>query len=136
MRRSDLSGSSSRHPHQRIVQDHANRLLTLLEQEHHRKRMALEPNRAVQTDQLQVISGSLDLIVLQDRCLHWIHLRDDESMWLRIPPGGSHGAVNRSARPAVVVNAVLRHGASDLRDHQPRAIPRALAQMWSDLQAA
>ena len=33
MRRSDLSGSSSRHPHQRIVQDHANRLLTLLEQE-------------------------------------------------------------------------------------------------------
>ena len=88
MRRSDLSGSSSRHPHQRIVQDHANRLLTLLEQEHHRKRMALEPNRAVQTGQLQVISGSLDLIVLQDRCLHWIHLRDDESMWLRIPPGG------------------------------------------------
>ena len=136
MRRSDLSGSSSRHPHQRIVQDHANRLLTLLEQEHHRKRMALEPNRAVQTDQLQVISGSLDLIVLQDRRLRCIHLRDDEPIWLRIPPGVPHGAINRSSRPAVVVNAVLRHGASDPRDYLPRAIPRALAQVWSDLQAA
>jgi hypothetical protein len=39
-----------------------------------------------QTDQLQVISGSLDLIVLQDRRLRCIHLRDDEPMWLRIPP--------------------------------------------------
>ena len=30
-----------------------------------------------QTDQLQVISGSLDLIVLQDRRLRCIHLRED-----------------------------------------------------------
>jgi len=63
-----------------------------------------------QTDQLQVISG--------------------------IPPGVPHGAINRSSRPAVVVNAVLRHGASDPRDYRPRAIPRALAQVWSELQAA
>jgi len=89
-----------------------------------------------QTDQLQVISGSLDLIVLQDRRLRCIHLRDDEPMWLRIAPVVPHGAINRSSRPAVVVNAVLRHGASDLRDDQPRAIPRALGQMWSNLQAA
>jgi len=89
-----------------------------------------------QTDQLQVISGSLDLIVLQDRRLRCIQLRDDEPTWLRIPPGVPHGAINRSSRPAVVVNAVLRHGASDPRDYQPRAIPRTLAQVWSELQAA
>jgi hypothetical protein len=89
-----------------------------------------------QTDQLHVISGSLDLIVLQDRRLRCIHLRDDEPIWLRIPPGVPHGAINRSSRPAVVVNAVLRHGASDPRDYQPRAIPRALAREWSELQAA
>jgi len=89
-----------------------------------------------QTDQLQVISGSLDLIVLQDRRLRCVHLREDEPIWLRIPPGVPHGAINRSSRPAVVVNAVLRHGASDPRDDQPRAIPRALARMWSQLQAA
>ena len=83
-----------------------------------------------------MISGRLDLVVLQDRRLHCIHLRDDEPMWLRIPPGVRHGAINRSARPAVVVNAVLRHGASDPRDDQPRAIPKALAQMWSELQVA
>ena len=89
-----------------------------------------------QTDQLQVISGSQDLIVLQDRRLRCIRLREDEPTWLRIPPGVPHGAINRSSRPAVVVNAVLRHGASDPRDYQPRAVPRVLAQMWSDLQAA
>lgn len=89
-----------------------------------------------QTDQLQVISGSLDLIVLQDRRLRCIHLREDEPIWLRIPPGVPHGAINRSSRPAVVVNAVLRHGASDPRDYQQRAIPRALARVWSELQAA
>jgi len=86
-----------------------------------------------QADQLQVISGSLDLIVLQDRRLRCIHLRDDEPMWLRIPPGVPHAPSNRSARPAVMVNAALRHGASDPRDDQPRAIPQALDQMWSDL---
>ena len=89
-----------------------------------------------QTDQLQVICGSLDLIVLQDRRLRCIHLREDEPTWLRIPPGVPHGAINRSSRPAVVVNAVLRHGASDPRDYQPRAIPRALARVWSELHAA
>jgi len=41
-----------------------------------------------------VISGRLDLVVLQDRRLHCIHLRDDEPMWLRIPAGVRHGATS------------------------------------------
>ncbi|MBM5791807.1 MAG: cupin domain-containing protein [Cyanobacteria bacterium M_surface_10_m1_298] len=89
-----------------------------------------------QTDQLLVISGSLDLIVLQEKRLRRIHLREDEPTWVRVPPCIPHGAINRGSRPAVVVNAVLRHGPSDTRDYQPRPIPRALVQAWSDLQAA
>ena len=87
-----------------------------------------------QTDQLQVIRGSLDVIILQNRRLRCIRLREGEPEWLRIPHGVPHGAINRSACPAVVVNAVLRHGPSDPRDYQPRTIPLSLRQAWAELQ--
>ncbi|MFN9618538.1 MAG: cupin domain-containing protein [Synechococcaceae cyanobacterium] len=89
-----------------------------------------------QTDQLMVLRGSIDLIVLQDRRLRRITLREDEASWVRIPPGVPHGAINRGRRPAVVVNAVLRHGPSDPRDYRPRPVPAALAPDWAALIAS
>lgn len=87
-----------------------------------------------QTDQLMVLRGGIDLIVLQNRQLRRIVLREDEPTWVRIPPGVPHGAINRGPAPAIVVNAVLRHRPSDRRDYQPRPVPAALAAAWADLQ--
>ena len=89
-----------------------------------------------QTDQLRVLRGSLDLVVLEDRRLRRITLREDEPTWVRIPPGVPHGAINRSCTAAVVVNAVIRHGPSDPRDYQPRPLPGALSRQWEALLAA
>ena len=86
-----------------------------------------------QTDQLIVLRGSIDLIVLQNRHLRSITLREDEATWVRIPAGVPHGAINRSSHPAVIVNAVLRHGPSDPRDYHPRPVPRALLNQWDEL---
>jgi hypothetical protein len=86
-----------------------------------------------QTDQLMVLRGSIDLIVLQERRLRRITLREDEATWVRIPPGVPHGAINRGPRPALLVNAVLRHGPSDPRDYLPRPVPSALAGAWAGL---
>ena len=86
-----------------------------------------------QTDQLMVLRGSIDLIVLQEGRLRRITLREDEATWVRIPPGVPHGAINRGPRPALLVNAVLRHGPSDPRDYQPRPVPSALAGAWAGL---
>ena len=83
-----------------------------------------------QTDQLMVLRGSVELIVLQNRRLHRISLREDEATWVRIPPGVPHGAINRSRQPVVMVNAVLRHGPTDPRDYQARPVPRALIKQW------
>ena len=79
-----------------------------------------------QTDQLMVLKGSIELVVLQERTLRRLTLREDEATWVRIPPGVPHGAINRHATPAVVVNAVLRHGPSDPRDYRPRPVPAHL----------
>jgi hypothetical protein len=88
-----------------------------------------------QTDQLRVLRGALDLLVLEDRRLRRITLREDEPTWVRIPPGVPHGAINRSPTPAVVVNAVIRHCPSDPRDYRPRPLPGALQRQWQDLLA-
>jgi hypothetical protein len=86
-----------------------------------------------QTDQLMVLRGGLDLIVLQNKRLRRITLREDEPTWVRIPPGVPHGAINRGPAPAIVVNAVLRHRPSDGRDYQSRPVPAALAAAWAQL---
>jgi len=86
-----------------------------------------------QTDQLMVLRGGIDLIVLQNRRLERIALREDEPTWVRIPPGIPHGAINRGTAPAIVVNAVLRHRPSDGRDYQSRPVPAALAAAWAQL---
>jgi uncharacterized RmlC-like cupin family protein len=86
-----------------------------------------------QTDQLMVLRGGIDLIVLQNRRLRRITLREDEPSWVRIPPGVPHGAINRGTAPAIVVNAVLRHRPSDERDYQSRPVPAALAAAWAQL---
>ncbi|MCP9926996.1 cupin domain-containing protein [Cyanobium sp. CH-040] len=88
-----------------------------------------------QTDQLRVLRGAFDLLVLEDRRLRRITLREDEPTWVRIPPGVPHGAINRGTTPAVVVNAVIRHGPSDPRDYRPRPLPGALARQWEALLA-
>lgn len=86
-----------------------------------------------QTDQLMVLRGSIELVVLQNRSLQCITLREDEPTWVRIPPGVPHGAINRGSTSAVVVNAVLRHRPSDDRDYLPRPMPTALAEAWKAL---
>lgn len=88
-----------------------------------------------QTDQLMVLRGAIDLLVLQNRRLRRISLREDEASWVRIPPGIPHGAINRGRTAAVVVNAVLRHGPSDPRDYRPRQVPEALVEQWRKLAA-
>lgn len=89
-----------------------------------------------QTDQLMVLRGAIDLVVLQAGQLRRITLREDESQWVRIPPGVPHGAINRGRLSAVVVNAVLRHGPSDPRDYRPRPVPAALAPAWAKMASA
>lgn len=86
-----------------------------------------------QTDQLMVLRGGIELIVLQNRRLQRIRLREDEPTWVRIPPFVPHGAINRGSVPAIVVNAVLRHRPSDSRDYLPRPVPAALAAAWAEL---
>ncbi len=86
-----------------------------------------------QTDQLILLRGSLELVVLEDGRLLRIPLREDEPVLVRIPPGVPHGAVNSSRRYATVVNAVLRHGPPDPRDYKPRPLPYALRAQWQQL---
>ena len=100
--------------------------------------IGIEPCEALfchrhQTDQLLVLRGAIDLVFLHDRRLHCLRLREDEATWVRIPPGVPHGAINRWNRPAVVVNAVLRHGPSDPRDYLARPIPTTLLPRWRQL---
>ena len=56
-----------------------------------------------QTDQLMVLKGSIELLVLQERTLRRLTLREDEATWVRIPPG-------------------VPHGPSDPRDDRPRPV--------------
>jgi hypothetical protein len=86
-----------------------------------------------QTDQLMVLRGAVDLVVLENRHLRRIRLREDEASWVRIPPGIPHGAINRGRTPAVIVNAVLRHGPSDPRDYRARPVPEALRREWRSM---
>jgi mannose-6-phosphate isomerase-like protein (cupin superfamily) len=83
-----------------------------------------------QTDQLMVLRGAIDLIVLQEGRLRRIRLREDEASWVRIPPGVPHGAINLGRTPAAIVNAVLRHAPHDPRDYRPRPVPLALLRDW------
>lgn len=88
-----------------------------------------------QTDQLMVLRGAIDLIVLQEGQLRRIRLREDEGAWVRIPPGVPHGAINLGSMPAVIVNAVLRHGAHHPSDYRARRIPGALLSEWQAIEA-
>ena len=86
-----------------------------------------------QTDQLLLLQGAVDLVVLQNKQLHTIPMRVENACWVRIPPGIPHGAINRGATPALMVNAVQRHGAPDARDYRPLPIPMTLQQAWISL---
>jgi hypothetical protein len=78
-----------------------------------------------QTDQLLVVRGSFVLVVLQNRRYRYIPLSEKVPAVVRIPPGVPHGAINLTAEPCVMVNAVLRHGPAYPRDYQPLARPFA-----------
>lgn len=71
-----------------------------------------------QTDQLMILRGSMDLIVLQNRCMRRITLREDEPVWDLTPPGVPHGGINRGRTVAVVVNAVPRQGPDATHDDE------------------
>lgn len=76
-----------------------------------------------QTDQLLVVRGSFVLVVLQNRRYQYIPLSENQPMVVTIPPGVPHGAINLSAEPCVLVNAVLRHGPAYERDYRPMKRP-------------
>jgi uncharacterized RmlC-like cupin family protein len=84
-----------------------------------------------QADQILVVRGSFVLVVLQNRQYQYIGLSEDLPKVVKIPPFVPHGAINLSLEPAVLVNALLRHGAAHERDYQPLARPFAY-----DLEAA
>jgi hypothetical protein len=86
-----------------------------------------------QTDQLLLLQGAVDLVVLHNKQLHTIAMRVENACWVRIPPGSPHGAINRGASPALMVNAVQRHGEPDARDYRPLPIPMSLQQDWISL---
>lgn len=72
-----------------------------------------------QTDQLLVARGTFVLVVLQNRSYHYIPLSEHHPAVVKIPRCVLHGAINLSAEPCLVVNALLRHGPADERDYQP-----------------
>lgn len=76
-----------------------------------------------QTDQLLVVKGSFVLVILVNRRYQYIPLSDRQLTVVKIPPGVLHGAINVSAQPCVLVNAVLRHRPSIEKDYQPHKPP-------------
>lgn len=76
-----------------------------------------------QTDQLLVVRGSFVLVLLSDRQYQYIPLSEYHPAVVTIPPNVPHAAINLSAQPCVMVNAVLRHGAPYPKDSQPRRHP-------------
>jgi dTDP-4-dehydrorhamnose 3,5-epimerase-like enzyme len=78
-----------------------------------------------QTDQLVAVKGHIVMIVLQNRHYQYILLKDSHPQLLKIPPGIPHAAVNLSAKPCLVANAVLRHGSPHRLDSRPLNPPFA-----------
>jgi hypothetical protein len=83
-----------------------------------------------QTDQLMAVQGSFVLVVLQNRQYRYIPMFDTTKTDLprtpvvvKIPPNVPHGAINFSAEPCLLVNAVIRHGGSCAKDYQPLRRP-------------
>lgn len=78
-----------------------------------------------QTDQLLVVRGNFVLVVLQNRNYQYVLMSDRQPTVVTIPKGVPHGAINLSAEPCLLVNAVLRHGPAHERDYQPLHRPFA-----------
>jgi dTDP-4-dehydrorhamnose 3,5-epimerase-like enzyme len=76
-----------------------------------------------QTDQLLVVRGQFVLVTLVNKKYQYIALSDDNPAVVTIPPGVMHGAINFSAEPCFVVNAVLRHRATQQKDYIPHRRP-------------
>jgi uncharacterized RmlC-like cupin family protein len=76
-----------------------------------------------QTDQILVVRGSFVLVGLQNRRYQYFALNEARPAVITIPPGIPHGAINLGAEPCVIVNAVLRHGASHPSDYRPMRPP-------------
>jgi hypothetical protein len=89
-----------------------------------------------QTDQILVVKGSFVLVVLYNRQYQYIPLTEEFPQVVTIPRGILHGSINLGDSDCLLVNAVLRHGASNPRDYQPvvRPFPYDLAQAKLSLQ--
>jgi uncharacterized RmlC-like cupin family protein len=75
------------------------------------------------TDQLLVVRGCVVLVTLQNRRYQYIPLSESNAAVVRIPPGVPHGAINPSAEPCVVINAVFRHKPAHKLDYRPLKLP-------------
>ncbi|MFQ4141778.1 cupin [Chlorogloeopsis sp. ULAP02] len=78
-----------------------------------------------QTDQLLVVRGQFVLVTLVNKKYQYIALSEDNPAVVKIPPGVMHGAINFSSQPCFVINAVLRHRATQQQDYIPRRRPFA-----------
>ncbi len=72
-----------------------------------------------QTDQLLVVRGQMVLVVLLDRQYQYIFLTDRKPQVVTIPPMVPHAAINLSAEPCMIINAVQYHGTPNSKDYQP-----------------
>ncbi len=78
-----------------------------------------------QTDQLLVVRGRMVLVVLLNRQYQYIPLSDQQPQVVTIPPMVPHAAINLSAEPCMLINAVRYHGTPSSKDYQPAKPPFA-----------
>ena len=76
-----------------------------------------------QTDQLMVVRGNFTLVILHNGKYQYIPLSDSNPQVVTIPPMVPHAAINLGGDPCMLINAVIRHGASHPSDYRPLKAP-------------
>ena len=76
-----------------------------------------------QTDQLMVVRGNFILVILHNGKYQYIRLSDSEPKVVTIPKLVPHSAINIGDEPCMIINAVIRHGATHPSDYQPIKAP-------------
>jgi oxalate decarboxylase/phosphoglucose isomerase-like protein (cupin superfamily) len=94
------------------------------------------PQSSHETIMVQIPAGTID-----DLFVHRTHT--DQLLVVRgcvvlVTPGVLHGAINPSAEPCVVINAVFRHKPAHELDYRPLKLPfpydmSVVQSLWTDL---
>ena len=78
-----------------------------------------------QTDQLMVVRGSCVLVVLHNGRYQYIAMNEESANVVIIPPMVPHAAIQLNDEPCMIINAVIRHGATRPSDYKPIKPPFA-----------